>query len=325
MAGIMTLQNIIVVLATLGAFITIIAIAIPFLTTDNYGSRLKYLAKRREELQAQQRHKFEQQQQQASLRRRETRSQGLMTRVLNKLNMMEKARSPELRIKMQQAGMRGQGPAIAYVFARLVLPLVLACVAAIILFSAKKIELDPLAKLLITAAAAGLGYLVPDIIVKNTAKKRQEMMIKGFPDALDLVVICVEAGISLEQAFVRVAQELVDISPILAEEFSITTSELAYLGDRRAALENLAVRTGAEPVKALTTSLIQSEKYGTPLGVALRVLSRENRDDRMARAEQKAGALPAALTVPMILFFLPVLFIVLIGPAIIQVLQTFQE
>ncbi len=322
MAGIMTLQNIIVVLATLGAFITIIAIAMPFLQTDNYGSRLKYLAKRREELQAQQRHKFEQQQQ-ASLRRRETRSQGMMTKVLNKLNLMEKARSPGLRVKMQQAGMRGQGPAIAYVFARLVLPLVLACVAALIVFSAK--DIDAPLKLLITVAAAGLGYLIPDIIVKNTAKKRQELMIKGFPDALDLVVICVEAGISLEQAFVRVAQEMADISPILAEEFSITTSELAYLGDRRAALENLATRTGAEPVKTLTTSLIQSEKYGTPLGVALRVLSRENRDDRMARAEQKAGALPAALTVPMILFFLPVLFIVLIGPAIIQVLQTFQE
>jgi tight adherence protein C len=318
------LQNIIIVLATLGAFLTIIAVAMPFLQTDNYGSRLKYLAKRREELQAQQRQKFEKQQQ-ASLRRRETRSQGLMTQVLNKLNLMEKARSPELRIKMQQAGFRGQGPAIAYVFARLALPFTLACVIAIILFSAKNIDLDPLAKLLICAAAAGLGYVIPDIVVKNTAKKRQEMMIKGFPDALDLIVICVEAGISLEQAFVRVAQEMVDISPILAEEFSITTSELAYLGDRRAALENLAIRTGAEPVKALTTSLIQSEKYGTPLGVALRVLSRENRDDRMARAEQKAGALPAALTVPMILFFLPVLFIVLIGPAIIQVLATFQE
>jgi tight adherence protein C len=318
------LQNIIIVLATLGAFLTIIAVAMPFLQTDNYGSRLKYLAKRREELQAQQRQKFEKQQQ-ASLRRRETRSQGLMTQVLNKLNLMEKARSPELRIKMQQAGFRGQGPAIAYVFARLALPFTLACVIAIILFSAKNIDLDPLAKLLICAAAAGLGYVIPDIVVKNTAKKRQEMMIKGFPDALDLIVICVEAGISLEQAFVRVAQEMVDISPILAEEFSITTSELAYLGDRRAALQNLAIRTGAEPVKALTTSLIQSEKYGTPLGVALRVLSRENRDDRMARAEQKAGALPAALTVPMILFFLPVLFIVLIGPAIIQVLATFQE
>jgi tight adherence protein C len=317
-------QNIILVLSTLGAFLAIIGIALPFLQTDTRDSRLKYLARRREELQVQQRQKFEATQQ-ASLRRRETRSQNLMTTVLNRLNLMEKARSPELRQKMMQAGWRGQGPAIAYVFARLALPLVLASIVALILFSAKKIELDPLVKLLICAGAAGLGYLVPDIVVKNTAKKRQQMIIKAFPDALDLIVICVEAGISLEQAFVRVSHEMAEMAPILSEEFGITTAELAYLGDRRMALDNLATRTGAEPVKALTTSLIQSEKYGTPLGVALRVLSRENRDDRMARAEQKAGSLPAALTVPMILFFLPVLFIVLIGPAIIQVLQTFKE
>ena len=320
----LTLQNIILALSSLAAFAAIIGVALPFLQTDNYDSRLKYLAKRREELQVAQRQRFEKQTQ-ASLRRRETRSQNLMTTVLNRLNLMEKARSPELRAKMNQAGLRGQAPAIAYVFARLVLPLVLASVAALLLFSAKKLDFDPLLKLLICAGAAGFGYLIPNIIIANTAKKRQQMIIKAFPDALDLIVICVEAGISLEQAFVRVSQEMGEMAPILSEEFSITTAELAYLGDRRQALDNLALRTGAEPVKALTTSLIQSEKYGTPLGVALRVLSRENRDDRMARAEQKAGSLPAALTVPMILFFLPVLFIVLIGPAIIQVISTFQK
>ena len=320
----LTTPNIILVLSTIGAFLAIIAVAMPFLQTDGRDNRLKYLARRREELQAQQRNKFEASRQ-ASLRRRETRSQNLMTTVLNRLNLMEKVRSPELRLKMNQAGFRGQGPAIAYVFARLALPLVMASIVALVVFSAKKLEFDPLLKLLICAGAAGLGYLAPDVVVANTAKKRQQVMIKGFPDALDLIVICVEAGISLEQAFVRVAHELAKMSPILSEEFGITTAELAYLGDRRMALDNLATRTGAEPIKALTTSLIQSEKYGTPLGVALRVLSRENRDDRMARAEQKAGSLPAALTVPMILFFLPVLFIVLIGPAIIQVIATFQE
>ncbi|MBT5435781.1 MAG: type II secretion system F family protein [Alphaproteobacteria bacterium] len=319
------LQNIIIALSTLGAFLTIVAIAIPFLQTDNRGSRLKSMAKRREDLQAQQRQKLENSQETVSLRRRATRSQGVMTDVLNKFNMTEKARSPELRLKMQQAGWRGQGPAIAYVFARLALPFIMASVVAIIIISAKNVDLGTLERMGAAAAAAGLGYLIPGIMVANKAKKRQEMMIKGFPDALDLLVICVEAGISLEQGFVRVAQELRDISPILSEEFSITTAELAYLGDRSQALTNLAQRTGAEPIKALTTSLIQSEKYGTPLGVALRVLSRENRDARMARAEQKAGSLPAALTVPMILFFLPVLFIVLIGPAVIQVLATFAE
>jgi tight adherence protein C len=317
-------QNIILVLSTIGAFLAIIAVAMPFLQSDGRGNRVKYLARRREELQSQQKQKFEASRA-ASLRRRETRSQNLMTTVLNRLNLMEKARSPELRMKMNQAGFRGQGPAIAYVFARLVLPLVFASILALVLFSAKKLDFDPLLKLLICAGAAGLGYLVPDIVVANTAKKRQQMMIKGFPDALDLIVICVEAGISLEQAFVRVSHELAEMSPILSEEIGITTAELAYLGDRRMALDNLATRTGAEPIKALTTSLIQSERYGTPLGVALRVLSRENRDDRMARAEQKAGSLPAALTVPMILFFLPVLFIVLIGPAVIQVIATFQK
>ena len=320
----LTTPNIILVLSTIGAFLAIIAVAMPFLQSDGRDNRLKYLARRREELQSQQKQKFEANRQ-ASLRRRETRSQNLMTTVLNRLNLMEKARSPELRMKMNQAGFRGQGPAIAYVFARLVLPLVLASIVALVLFSAKKLDFDPLLKLLICAGFAGVGYLAPDIVVANTAKKRQQLMIKGFPDALDLIVICVEAGISLEQAFVRVSHEMAEMSPILAEEFGITTAELAYLGDRRMALDNLATRTGAEPIKALTTSLIQSEKYGTPLGVALRVLSRENRDDRMARAEQKAGSLPAALTVPMILFFLPVLFIVLIGPAIIQVIATFQE
>jgi tight adherence protein C len=208
---------------------------------------------------------------------------------------------------------------------RAILPLIFASVAALLIFSSKNLELAPLMKLLICAMAAAVGYFIPGILVANTIKKRQQQIIRGFPDALDLMVICVEAGISLEQALTRIAQEIGDMSPILAEEVGLTTAELAYLGDRRRALENFAARTGAEPVKALTVSLLQSEKYGTPLGVALRVLSRENRDERMARAEQKAGSLPAALTVPMILFFLPVLFIVLIGPAIIQIVQTFQE
>lgn len=318
-----TTQNLILVLSTLGAFVAIIALALPFLERDTFGSRLKTVARRREELQAAQRERFNLGDH-ASLRRRQKHA-GWMSEVLKRLNLIEKSRSPELRMKLMQAGFRGQGPIIVYLFMRVVLPLIFASVAALMIFSSKNLEMDPLAKLLICAAAAAFGYFIPGILVANTIKKRQQQIIKGFPDALDLMVICVEAGISLEQAFHRIAQEIGEMSPILAEEIALTTAELAYLGDRRRALENLASRTGAEPVKALTVSLLQSEKYGTPLGVALRVLSRENRDDRMARAEQKAGSLPAALTVPMILFFLPVLFIVLIGPAIIQVVTTFQK
>ena len=319
----LTTANIIIALSTVGSFIAIIAIALPFLEKDTFGSRLKTVARRREELQAAQRQRFDSGGQ-VSLRHRQKHA-GWMGMVLKRLNLIEKARSPELRMKLTQAGFRGQGPIIVYLFMRVALPVIFASFAALIIFSSKNIELQPLMKLLICGGAATFGYFIPGILVANTIKKRQAQIIKGFPDALDLMVICVEAGISLEQAFTRIAQEIGDMSPILAEEFGLTTAELAYLGDRRKALENLAARTGAEPVKALTVSLLQSEKYGTPLGVALRVLSRENRDERMSRAEQKAGSLPAALTVPMILFFLPVLFIVLIGPAIIQVIATFQE
>ena len=318
-----TTQNIILVMSTLGAFVAIIAITLPFLEHDTFGSRLKTVARRREELQAAQRQRFEVSDHN-KLRHRQKHA-GWMGEVLKRLNLIEKARSPELRMKLTQAGFRGQGPIVVYLFMRVILPLIFASVAALMIFSSKNLDMDPLVKLLICAAAAAFGYFIPGILVANTIKKRQQQIIRGFPDSLDLMVICVEAGISLEQAFHRIAQEIGDVSPILAEEISLTTAELAYLGDRRRALENLALRTGAEPVKALTIALLQSEKYGTPLGVALRVLSRENRDDRMARAEQKAGSLPAALTVPMILFFLPVLFIVLMGPAIIQVINTFQE
>jgi tight adherence protein C len=152
--------------------------------------------------------------------------------------------------------------------------------------------------------------------------KRQQSITKAFPDALDLMVICVEAGLSMEAGFHRVADEIQETSPELSEELGLTTAELAFLPDRRAALENLAKRTGLPGMKALTTSLVQAEKYGTPVSVSLRVLSNEQRDDRMNKAERKAGALPAQLTVPMIVFFLPVLFIVLIGPAIIKTMQT---
>ncbi len=318
-----TTQNIILVMSTLGAFVAIIAITLPFLERDTFGSRLKTVARRREELQAAQRERFKFGEQ-ASLRRRHKHT-SWMGEVLKRLNLIEKSRSPELRMKLMQAGFRGQGPIIIYLFMRTALPLIFASVAALMIFSSTHLQMNSMVKLLICAAAAAFGYFIPNILVVNAIKKRQQQIIRGFPDALDLMVICVEAGVSIEQAFHRITQEIGDVSPVVAEEFGLTTAELAYLGDRRRALENLASRTGAEPVKALTIALLQSEKYGTPLGVALRVLSRENRDARMARAEQRAGSLPAALTVPMILFFLPVLFIVLVGPAIIQVVNTFQD
>jgi tight adherence protein C len=192
--------------------------------------------------------------------------------------------------------------------------------AGLFVFGAAGAEMGIPVKIMIILAAGGAGFALPTIIVSNMIQKRQQQLMKAVPDALDLLVICVEAGSSLEGAFNRVADEIGEVSIDLAEEFGLTTAELAFLADRREALDKLSQRTGLPAMKSLTTSLIQAEKYGTPLGSALRVLSQENRDARMSAAEKKAAALPAKLTVPMIVFFLPVLFIVLLGPAVIMAL-----
>ena len=175
----------------------------------------------------------------------------------------------------------------------------------------------------IVAAMAGMivGFYAPAIIVKNFSSKRQASIKGSWSDALDLLLICVESGMALEPALVRVGKEIGSASVPLAEEMALTVAELSFLQDRRKALDNLGKRTGLDTVKSVVTALIQSEKYGTPLGSALRVLAQENRNDRMAEAEKKAAALPPKLTVPMILFFLPVIFVVILGPAGITVLH----
>jgi tight adherence protein C len=172
--------------------------------------------------------------------------------------------------------------------------------------------------------AVGLGYVgfyVPNFFIQNLVQRRQTSIKSSFPDALDMLLICVQSGMSVEAAFAKVAAEIGGQSLELAEELSLTTAELSYLQDRRQAFENLGKRTGIPGIKAVATALIQAERYGTPVGQALRVMARENRDMRMAEAEKKAAALPPKLTVPMIVFFLPVLFVVILGPALIQVFK----
>ena len=166
-----------------------------------------------------------------------------------------------------------------------------------------------------------IGFYLPNIFVQNLIARRQQAIQLAFPDALDLLLICVESGMSVEAAFNKVAAEIGSQSVELAEELALTTAELSYLQDRRLAYENLGKRTGLPGVKAVTTSLIQAERYGTPLGNALRVMANENREIRMQAAEKKAAALPPKLTVPMIVFFLPVLFVVILGPAAIRFMQ----
>jgi tight adherence protein C len=310
-------QTIILVLATAATFFMVAAVALPFLERDQLSPRLKAVAKRREELSHQARAKTQKRQ---LIGKREV---GTMKSIIEGLKLQNLLGSRALRVKLGQAGLRGQGPIVTFVFMRLILPVVLAVCAALVLFVGKKFELEFGIKILITAGAAVVGFGLPRVLLSNMIQRRQKLLTLGFPDALDLLVISVEAGLSVEAAFTRVTEEMALSSPIVAEEFGLTSAELAFFTDRRMALENLVERTGLPSVKSLVTALVQTEKYGTSLAASLRVLAQENRDARMMRAEEKAASLPAKLTVPMISFFLPVIFIVVLGPSIIQVRDTF--
>lgn len=195
----------------------------------------------------------------------------------------------------------------------------------IYLFVLGKLNYPPTIKIAMAVGAAYIGIKLPELFLKNVTDKRQQSIKRAFPDALDLLLICVEAGMSIEQSFRKVAVEIGTQSVPLAEELQLTTAELSFLQDRRQALENLSLRTGLEGVKQIVTVLIQAEKYGTSLGQALRVVSQESRDNRMMEAEQKAASLPPKLTVPMIVFFLPVLFAAIMTPAGIQISATMNK
>ena len=277
------------------------------------------MTKRREELSEQQRALY----QQKSARNLRSAQVSNWKRIIGALRLQNMVDSKMVRQRMVQAGRRGQVPVMVFAVAHIVSPLALMIFSALFVFGPGGSEMAIATKILSILGAGAVGFLMPTVIVSNMIQKRQLGLMKAVPDALDLLVICVESGASLEAAFNRVADELDEISADLAEEFGITVAELAFLTDRREALDKLAQRTGLPAIKSLTTSLIQAEKYGTPLAGALRVLAQENRDARMSAAEKKAGALPAKLTVPMIVFFLPVLFIVLLGPAVIKAMEKF--
>ena len=244
----------------------------------------------------------------------------VMRKTVEKFRMQDMMENTELRMKLARAGFRGQRAPIMFLFFRIVAPILMS-LGALIYFSVFYAgEFDTTRHPMIAVGVLIAGYKMPDIVLKNMTDKRAVKMGRAFPDALDLTVICVESGMSIEKSFHKVAEEIAAQGPELASEIALTNAELSYLGDRSAAYENFAKRTGMQAVKALTSALVQAERYGTPIASALRVLSEESRGERMSMAERKAAALPAKLTVPMIVFFLPVLFIVIIGPAVIQVM-----
>jgi tight adherence protein C len=243
---------------------------------------------------------------------------------LSSLRVLQASQVKEAEQKLAQAGIRKKELAVFVIFGRLVLPIVLGGFAAFMIYGINYFpEWGGMKRLFGFAAAVGLGYKFPDIWLANLMGKRTDAVRKGLPDALDLLVICAEAGLTVDAAFNRVAKELGRAYPELGDEFALTAIELSFLSERRQAFENLAWRVNLEAVKGVTTTMVQTERYGTPLASALRVLSAEFRNDRMMRAEEKAARLPAIMTVPLILFILPVLFIVILGPAACSIADAF--
>jgi len=254
----------------------------------------------------------------ASERERQSPKQ-LVSKVVEDFNLTKWLAQEAARDKLIMAGYRGHAPYVTFLFARAVTPILLFAGAALYVFVITQMDKSLTVKLGICVAAAYLGLQAPMLFLKNAISKRQLSLKRAFPDALDLLLICIESGMSIEVAFRKVSVEIAGQSVALSEEFSLTTAELSYLQDRKVAYENLAKRTGLEGVKSVCLALMQSERYGTPLGQSLRVMAQENRDMRMNEAEKKAAALPPKLTVPMILFFLPCLFIVILGPTYIKI------
>src|SRR5438270_4080501 len=302
-------------LAAIAASATAYTLIIPLFAGEGLAKRMKAVASERERLRQRERDRLAKSEK-VSLR--QTPKQ-LVSKVVEDFNLTKWLAQEAARDKLIMAGYRGHAPYVTFLFARAVTPIVLFIGAVLYGFVITHMDKSLPVKLGICVGAAYLGLQAPMIFLKNAISKRQLSIKRAFPDALDLLLICIESGMSVEMAFRKVATEIVGQSIALSEEFTLTTAELSYLQDRKVAYENLARRTGLEGVKSVCLALQQAERYGTPLGHSLRVMAQENRDMRMNEAEKKAAALPPKLTVPMILFFLPVLFVVILGPTGIKV------
>jgi tight adherence protein C len=310
------MQTMTVIFAAIAAGATVLTLAMPLLVTDTLGKRMKAVALEREKIRQRERERMAQGNK-IALRQS---PRLYMKRAVDNFNLTKWVGQEEARGKLMQAGFRGQAPYVTFLFFRMTMPVVMLLVSLFYIFVVLDLDYPPLIKIGVSIGCAYLGMQSPSLYLKNKIQRRQVSIKRAFPDALDLLLICVESGMSIEAAFRKVSEEVGTQSVALAEEFTLTTAELSYLPDRRQAYENLAQRTGLEGVKAVCLALQQSERYGTPLATTLRVLAQENRDMRMSEAEKKAAGLPPKLTVPMIVFFLPVLFVVILGPAAIRVM-----
>jgi tight adherence protein C len=303
------------VLAAIAVSMTAYTLIMPLFAGESLSKRMKAVASERERIRQRERERLNKSE---KITLRQTPKQ-LVSRVVEDFNLTKWLAQESALEKLVMAGYRGHAPYVTFLFARAVTPIVLLIGAVVYVFLLSHMQKSMPIKICICVGIAWLGLQAPMLFLKNAISKRQLSIRRAFPDALDLLLICIEAGMSIEAAFRKVSTEIVGQSIALSEEFTLTTAELSYLQDRKVAYENLARRTGLDGVKSVCLALQQSERYGTPLGQSLRVMAQENRDMRMNEAEKKAAALPPKLTVPMILFFLPVLFVVILGPTGIKI------
>ncbi|AKI02756.1 Flp pilus assembly protein TadC [Hoeflea sp. IMCC20628] len=314
------------ILVSVAVFATLFTIMAPYFERGDLDARMKSAALERDEIRARERARLN-----AEQSREGAKSAGLRSHnnasvrgIVEQLNLKNALADEATVAKLRAAGYRTQNSLNMFLLARFVLPFIFLTGTVVYVFVLENLTDKPFTvRVLACIVGAYVGFYTPNMFVSNQSKKRQASIKLAWPDALDLMLICVESGVSIEAAMKRVAEEIAVQSTALAEEFVLTTAELSYLQDRRVAFENLGNRTGLDTVKSVTQALIQSERYGTPIAQALRVLAAESRDQRMNEAEKKAAALPPKLTVPMILFFLPVLIGVILGPAAIQVADNF--
>jgi tight adherence protein C len=306
-------------LAAIAAIATVLTLAMPLLAGDSLEKRMKSVALEREKMRQRERERMARNEK-VALR---TSPKAYMQTVVEQFNLSKWVGQEAARAKLMQAGYRGQGPYVAFLFFRMIVPLVMLVGSLVYVFLILNLDQPASIKSGLCLIATWIGMQLPFLFLKNKISHRKLSIMRAFPDALDLLLICVESGMSIEAAFRRVSEEIGSQSIALCEELTLTTAELSYLPDRRQAYENLAKRTDLDGVKAVCLALQQAERYGTPMAQTLRVMSQENRDMRMSEAEKKAAALPPKLTVPMIVFFLPVLFVVILGPAAIKAMATF--
>lgn len=303
------------IMAAAASLLVILVVYNSFLVRDPMASRAKTLMKHRRALQAGL----------AVPRRNRARemlgSGGAVRGVVERLNLLRSKHADRVQLSLARAGWRSKDHVVLYLFAKTFLPLLAGVTVAFVLFATPLFNFGIQISVLIALGFTLFSAYLPDILIRNAQTKRKQALTKGLPDALDLLVICAEAGLSLDAALKRVAGEMGRATPDMADEFQLTAIELSYLPDRRQALLNLNARTDLASIRGVVNTLLQTEKYGTPLAQSLRVLAAEFRNERMMKAEEKAAKLPATLTVPLILFILPSLFVVLLGPAVLSTID----